>query len=172
MTPLAAFAEGQLPDTADHDPVRDIVRSDPPLVLLIRIVEQTQLINHLRPGVARQEGEPTDEAPLQTKLAGVIDGPPVITFGSNTGELREGPQELPARRSRAVQSLPGNQALKRVGDDRAQSVDNGLVPYPAGRKVLARDCIENVRVRRDVVATIADVGDLDQPVSRQLPLHA
>ncbi len=54
MTPLAAFAEGQFPDSANHDALRDIVRPDPPLVVCIRIVEKAHLFHHLRPGVAGQ----------------------------------------------------------------------------------------------------------------------
>ncbi len=47
MTPLAAFAEGQFPDAADHDALRNIIRPDAPLVVGIRIVEKAYRLYHL-----------------------------------------------------------------------------------------------------------------------------
>src|SRR5260370_19283599 len=98
VTPLATFPEGRLPDAVDHDAVRDIVGADPPLVARIRVVEEAHLFHHLRPGVTSLQRQPAGETTLQAELAGVIDSPPVVTLRRDTGEFREGAQQLPPRR--------------------------------------------------------------------------
>ena len=170
-SPLLAAAEGQLVDAAHDQPVRHVGVGRPLLIGAVGGVQQRHLLGELRPGVGHQDRVAAREPLLQAACSAVVPAGAVVRAALDVGELRVRQQQLLALDRRAVQVGARQQAPERVGHVGGEVVDGGLVARPASGKVVARHWVE-VGVDRQVGAPVADVGDLDHPLARQLALDA
>ena len=111
--------------------------------------------------------------PLLDSCLGTVEAAvSVIDDPADASEMRIGPQELLSLNCGPVKACPGNQVPEGVGNGPGEVVDRRLIPNGAVREILSGNRVEEIGADDPVVAVIADILQLGQPVPRQLPLSA
>src|SRR5689334_4809687 len=99
----------------------------------------------------------------------MVDAFAIVADRVDVAKFREGAQQLASGNSRTVVAGTGQQVAEWIRHLLREEIDNVRVSRQAGGQVLPRERIHKGNCGRvrvyDVVAFVADVGGLDQPVS-------